>query len=298
MLSFHGPVNPILTHDFKVPLGVYRPGFIALLSSKHVVHVSDEEDVVLGVEPCRSRVCTRKVETGGDVIYQVQSQSVGRSSLERWVSGQRTALFNASQKYTSKDSVKGLVKKGRALGNGIRKVCTGAEEIVRVLVAGRPLPAVEAVGAKDDARDLWVRLAVSERFNSRGDAEVVFIAVIPAVLSEVVAVQVREVPRPPWFIIRVFVQSPLVFRYILDGNRVAIAVQDGFALVIGCGVSWLMQSQKGAVAKQPESGSWIYTLAVIPLLIVEKVSDILDIVWPPRQLAGAPLELGATMMQR
>ena len=172
-------------------------------------------------------------------VYGIKLQNMGH--------GRRllTFLLFTSQKFNSMDSVKSLVKESRALGNGVRQVCASGEQIVRISVTVWSRASLEAVWANNDARDLTGRfslaiVALFERLNSCGDAEVVCIAVVAAEICEVVAVQGRELASPPWFIIWVFGKLRGIFGYVHNTDSVAILVQDIFGLVIRGWKGWVM----------------------------------------------------------
>lgn len=63
--------------------------------------------------------------------------------------GLPTFLLVICQQITSMDDVKDLVKKCRAFGNGIRKVCTNGDQIVGLSVAVRSRASVKAVWAQN-----------------------------------------------------------------------------------------------------------------------------------------------------
>ena len=113
-----------------------------------------------------------------------------------------TFLIGPCQKIISIDNVKQLVKEGCALGNSGRKVRALGKEVVRISVTVWLRALIEAVWAKDDARDLLVTYssavrALCERFKACGKAEVGPIAEITPSVCEVVAVHFGEIASPP-----------------------------------------------------------------------------------------------------
>lgn len=175
------------------------------------------------------------------------------------------------------DGVKGLVEEGRALGNDVGKVCAHSDLVVGVAVVVWPRASVKAVRAdnhcRHDAACLGLAVgALYERLNVRRDAEVIGVAVVTAVFREEVTLEAGELAGPPWFVIRVLGEFLLVEGNIPNENVLLVLVLDFDASIIQCWPVRLVLGQKGAVTKE------LVIVPVIQRVVVEKVSDMLDIV--------------------
>lgn len=104
-----------------------------------------------------------------------------------------------------------------------------SEHVACILVTVWSRTFAEAVRAKNNARYLisFYGLSIrtlSERADCHREAQVICVAVVAAVLCKVTAVEVCELARPPWLIIRVLGKFLLVFRYVGDTDRFIVLV--------------------------------------------------------------------------